>query len=256
VVSEGARLLSSGGIGQVHTKGDRDYVTELDIAIQYTVERRLATETPSIGFLGEEAAPEASRDDHPAEYVWTLDPIDGTSNLVHGLPLCAVSLALVRAGRPVVGVISAPFLNLEYYAVDGRGAFCNESPIRAARTSTLDGAIVSLGDYAVGDTADRENRRRIAVTEALARTTERVRMFGCAALDLAWVAQGRTDGCVIMANNSWDVAAGVVIARAAGAVVIDSDGTVHSPDSQHTIAANPALSRDLIQLIVASTESQ
>ncbi|WP_040784535.1 inositol monophosphatase family protein [Nocardia pneumoniae] len=246
-VEQGAELLSTADRGTVDTKSDRDYVTDLDRRIQDHIRRYLAEETPGFGFLGEEF------DDRPTvstePFMWVLDPIDGTSNFIHGVPLCAVSLGLVHDGEPVIGVIGAPFLGLEYYAAAGQGAYCNDKPINASRTEILGRAIVSIGDYAVGAEAELENKRRITLTAALAATVERVRMFGSAALDLAWVAEGRTDACVMLSNKPWDTAAGVVIAREAGAVVLDSTPRRHSLDSPDTIAASPAVADELVTLL-------
>lgn len=202
-VAEGAALLTESGPGEIHAKDDRDLVTKLDFDIQNTLQSSLHSATPWAGFLGEEAGTDAV-ENLDSEYVWALDPIDGTSNFVHGLPLCAISLALLHGNRPVVGVIRAPFLGLEYYATRGGGAFCNGQQITAGRAEDFDDAIVSIGDYAVGTHAEQRNRSRFAITEALAATVERVRMFGSAALDLAWVAEGRTDGCVMLSNKPWD----------------------------------------------------
>ncbi|WP_373292992.1 inositol monophosphatase family protein [Nocardia jinanensis] len=241
-------MLSSISPGAVHTKGDRDFVTELDLEIQRTVRLHLQSATPWAGFLGEETEGQATSESD-TEYVWTLDPIDGTSNFIHGLPLCAVSLALLHDGKPKIGVIGAPFLGLEYYAGEGMGAFVNDELITTGTAQRLGDAIVSIGDYAVGDRADAANRERFALTRALAESVERVRMFGSAAVDLAWVAEGRTDGCIILSNKPWDMAAGVVIARESGAVVTDSDGREHSAVSRHTVAANPMISSELLRLI-------
>jgi myo-inositol-1(or 4)-monophosphatase len=163
--------------------------------------------------------------------------------------MSAVSLALTHHGVPVIGVISAPFLGMEYFASTGNGAFLNGSPIRASTTHTLHTAIVSIGDYAVGPDARRKNPHRIALTAALADNVERIRMIGSAALDLAWVADGRTDACVILSNKPWDVAAGVVIAKEAGAAVTDATGQPHGISSAETIAATPGIADELTKLI-------
>ncbi|MFI2228554.1 inositol monophosphatase family protein [Nocardia testacea] len=244
----GAALLTTGEVGAVHSKGDRDFVTQRDLEIQETIKRRLRSHAPQIAFRSEETTTQSPDLAH-CESTWVLDPIDGTSNFIHNIPLCAVSLALVHRDRPIVGVIRAPFLGLEYYAIEGRGAYLNDRPIATGRARHLRDAIVSIGDYAVGPGAEAKNRTRFAVTEALAAEVERVRMFGSAALDLAWTAEGRTDGCVIMSNKQWDMAAGVLIARESGAVVTDSDGSIHNVRSRHTVAANPIISRELLQLI-------
>lgn len=252
-VEQGAELLSRAVPGEVQAKGDRDFVTDLDLEVQRAIQGYLHVATPEIEFLGEEAGTGRIADPE-AEQVWILDPIDGTSNFVHGLPLCAVSLALVCGGRPKVGVIRAPFLGLEYYAAEGAGAFANEVIMATGTARQLSEAIVSIGDYAVGAEATAANRHRFVLTRKLAESVERVRMFGSAAIDLAWVAEGRTDGCVILSNKPWDMAAGVVIARESGAVVCDSDGADHSIRARHTIAANPMLVGELVRLVGESFE--
>ncbi|MGW6333131.1 inositol monophosphatase family protein [Nocardia rhamnosiphila] len=249
----GAALLTTAEAGTVHRKGDRDFVTGLDLEIQQTMQRLLRTRTPQIAFRGEESITLSSSFGH-SDRTWVLDPIDGTSNFIHNIPLCAVSLALVYRDNPIVGVIRAPFLGLEYHATAGQGAYLNDRPISTGRAQHLRDAIISIGDYAVGPDAETENRTRLAITEALAAEAERVRMLGSAALDLAWTAEGRTDGCIIMSNKQWDMAAGVLIARESGAVVTDSDGSPHDVRSRHTIAANPIISRELLQLISTSQQ--
>jgi myo-inositol-1(or 4)-monophosphatase len=153
---------------------------------------------------------------------------------------------------PVVGIIRAPFLDLEYHACVGYGAFRDDVRIKSSHTSSLKDAIVSIGDYAVGVDASEKNRQRFAITTVLAEQVERVRMLGSAALDLAWVAEGRLDGCVLLSNKPWDTAAGVLIARESGAVVTDSDGSEHSLTAAHTIAASPTIAPLLLDLIATT----
>lgn len=230
----GAKLMTTSAPGAVRAKGDRDYVTELDVKIQHEIQDHLRRATPDIDFLGEEEG--GGTIDESTEYVWALDPIDGTSNFAHGIPLCATSLALVHRGEPVVGVIVAPFLNLRYHATKGGGAYCNDKPIHASETTDLSRAIVSVGDYATGEGAAEKNRRRFAVTQTLAENVERVRMFGAASIDLAWVAEGRTDACVILSNKPWDMAAGVLLARQAASTISDLAGAPHDIGSRETVA--------------------
>lgn len=242
----GAKLMTTSAPGTVRAKGDRDYVTELDVQIQHEIRDHLHRATPDIDFLGEEEGGGAI--DETTAYVWTLDPIDGTSNFAHSIPLCATSLALVHQGEPVVGVIVAPFLNLRYHATKDGGAYCNDKAIHASETTDLSRAIVSIGDYATGPGAEEKNRRRFAVTQALAENVERVRMFGAASLDLAWVAEGRTDACVILSNKPWDTAAGVLLAREAGSTITDGSGREHDFNSRETVAANPRVTAQLVAL--------
>ncbi|MEV6259020.1 inositol monophosphatase family protein [Nocardia sp. NPDC051911] len=249
-VARGCELLRTAGPGEVRSKDDRDFVTDLDMRIQDTVRRYLQGAVDGVDFLGEET--DDSEAVSSSRYRWILDPIDGTSNFIHGLPLCAVSLALTCDDMPVVGAIGVPFLDLEYHAHAGGGAFCNGRRIAASATDSLSNAIVSIGDYAVGAGAAAKNRRRLAVTAVLAERVERIRMVGSAALDLVWVAEGRLDACVLLSNKPWDVAAGVLIAREAGALVADSDGSDHTLTSTHTIAANPQISDALLKLLAAT----
>ncbi|HET9142264.1 inositol monophosphatase family protein [Actinophytocola sp.] len=244
-VGLGEELMHAARPREVRHKGDRDVVTELDLRVEERVREYLERVTPGIGFLGEEGGGASVLDGE----VWTLDPIDGTSNFAHGVPLCAVSLALVRAGEPVVAAIVAPFLGLRYYAAKGFGAFGVDGPLRASGTTEVSRAIVSVGDYAVGAGAAEKNVVRLRLSARLAERVERVRMFGTAAIDLAWVAEGRTDATVILSNMPWDTAAGVLLAREAGAVVVDAAGAPHDFTSAETIAITPGLRDAVLELV-------
>jgi myo-inositol-1(or 4)-monophosphatase len=237
--------INATSVGSITAKGDRDMVTEVDYAVEREVREFLADETPHVGFLGEEEG--SSGEAGPL--VWTLDPVDGTANYVRGLPLCGVSLALLDQGKPVVGVIDLPFLDTRYTAAYGIGARSNGEVICVSRVAKLSEAIISMGDFAVGIGAEKKNIHRLRLIASLAARVQRVRMFGSAAIDLAWVAHGRTDACVMLVNNPWDVAAGVIIAREAGAAVVSVDGSDHRADSSGTIAVAPHLLEPLMSLI-------
>src|SRR5215472_9565853 len=118
-----------------------------------------------------------------------------------------------------------------------------------SRRDRLAEAMVTLGDYAVGDEAAAKNRLRLSVTAQLARSVLRVRMLGSAAIDLAWLAEGKTDACIILSNQPWDTAAGVVIAAEAGAQVVDLDGSPHTMRSKATIGAPPGLIAEILDLM-------
>jgi myo-inositol-1(or 4)-monophosphatase len=232
--------------GLLTHKGDRDMASEVDYAVERAVREHLRERTPDIAILGEE---EGISGDAQADLMWAIDPVDGTANFVRGIPLCGFSLGLIERGRSVAGVIDLPFLGTRYHAAQGQGAHVDGNRIRASEITDLKDAIVSLGDYAVGDGAEGKNRLRLALTERLAAGVQRIRMVGSAAIDLAWVAEGKLDACVILSNQPWDTSAGVIIAREAGATVSDADGTDHTFDSAATIATTPALSSDIIALI-------
>ncbi len=232
--------------GRLTPKGDRDMASETDFAIERAVAAFLGEATPAIGFLGEEEGHWDAR----TGLTWALDPVDGTVNFVHGSPLCAISLAVINDDEPVLGVVDLPLLGRRYAAVKNRGAHCDRRPIFTSRVRALQDAVIAIGDYSVGAGAGAKNRDRLAVTGQLAETVQRVRMHGSTAVELAWLAEGKVDGVVILSNRPWDTAAGTVIAREAGATVVDVDGTAHSTAAGATIAANPSL-LPLLRAVVA-----
>ncbi|MEW2385433.1 inositol monophosphatase family protein [Micromonospora sp. NPDC047707] len=227
--------------GALIVKGDRDPVSDLDYAIERDVRAFLREETPEIGFLGEEEGQTGS-----AEMRWVLDPIDGTANFIRGLPMCAVSLALVRGDEAVLGAIDVPLLATRYTATRDGGAYANGQRITTSATTRLREAMVAIGDYAVGPGAESRNNVRLALTTRLAAEAQRVRMTGSAALDLAWLAEGKLDAALTLSNHVWDMAAGVVIAREAGAAVVDQDGRDHDIASVVTLAVTPGLREAVI----------
>lgn len=220
--------------------------TEVDYAVERAVRAHLRSKTPDVPVLGEE---EGVTGDRSSELLWALDPIDGTANFVHGIPLCGISLGLVHRNRPVLGVIDLPFLGTRYSAVEHTGAYLGDRRLQVSMTTSLRDAIVAIGDYAVGENAQAKNRLRLALNERLAAKVQRVRMLGSAAVDLAWPADGKLDISLTLSNKPWDTAAGVIIVREAGAVVVDADGTDHTFDSTATIAATPAVVDEITALV-------
>lgn len=247
-VTIASHIISTKLPGIVTAKGDRDMVTEVDYAVEHAVRDFLSRETPEIGFLGEEEGITSAGDG----LMWALDPLDGTANFTHGIPLCGTSLGLIDHDRSILGVIDLPFLSTRYAAAETAGATANGHPIGASTTDALEAAIVSVGDYAVGNGAEAKNRVRLPLNYQLATRVQRVRMFGSAAVDLAWVAEGKTDACIMLSNNPWDTAAGVLIAREAGAIVTDIDGTPHTTKARATIAAAPKILADLVELVAGA----
>ncbi|WP_406443071.1 inositol monophosphatase family protein [Streptomyces sp. NBC_01613] len=244
-LDQASSLVTDMAVGAVRSKGDRDMVSEIDLAVEERVRDFLRKETPEIGFLGEESG--GAGIDGPL--TWALDPVDGTANLVNGLPLCAVSLGLVEDSRSVLGAIDLPFMRHRFRAAEGRGAYADDAPIGPSRTTALDQAIVAIGDYAVGARAQERNVRRLALTRMLAEQALRVRMLGSAAIDLTWVASGKLDASIALSNHPWDMAAGVAIAREAGAVVMDLDGSPHGLRSTATIAVAPGLRGTMLKML-------
>lgn len=236
-------LLHDGGTGDRVYKTDRDFATSTDFAIEDAVRELLARETPAFGFLGEERGHTGNRDRYSC-----LDPIDGTTNSTRGLPNHGVSLALIEDQTPAFGRIALPAHGEHYITHDGT-AHLNGRPIHVSDTAELRDSIVSMGDFATSADRAKKNRRRLAMLGALGASVGRVRMFGSAATDLAWLAVGRLDAIIIDANRTWDVAAGIALARAAGAVVTHLDGSPYDIDGPNVLAATPCVHGSLVALL-------
>lgn len=249
-VDVGAGILRRGRshIGALIAKGDRDFATDVDLQIEAAIKKALGTATPEIPFLGEEQG--AVGDGRAGGPMWVLDPIDGTINFAKDSPLCAISLSLVVAGQPVLGIVDTPLLGERFIARAGEGAYLNGSRIRIAEVDSLRDAVIGLADFKVGVGSEQENRVHLALLARLARESLRVRMHGSAALDLAWLAAGRLHATVMLSNLPWDVTAGLLVVREAAGAVYDYDGSEHDGDSRFTLASAPALV-DPIRRIVA-----
>jgi myo-inositol-1(or 4)-monophosphatase len=233
----------------VSAKGDRDMVSDIDVEIEHAVRGYLHERNPEIGFVGEE---EGSTTPDALGLQWLLDPIDGTANFVKGIPLYSISLALVIDNRPILGIIDVPADGSRYSAAEGYGAFYGDTPIHVRPTEELRTATITVGDYAVGERAETKNELRLAVNGRLAQRALRVRMLGSAAIDLAWLAHGRTDAAIIFGGKAWDVAAGVILVREARGIVIDATGAKHTLRSVSTIAASPQLAGQVLDVLPRS----
>ena len=198
---------------QVSMKGAGDFVSRADIAAEQIIKSELMNARPTYGWLGEEGGGEGGKD--PTRR-WIVDPLDGTTNFLHGLPHWAVSIALEHKGQVVAGVIYDPAKDEAFFAEKGEGAWMNESRLRVSGRDKMIEALFATG-LPFGGRADLPD-----TLQDLARlmpTCAGVRRFGSAALDLAYVAAGRFDGFWERRLNAWDLAAGVIILREAGALV-------------------------------------
>lgn len=247
-VDLGARTLRRGRshIGALIGKGDRDFATDVDLRIESEIKASLAQATPEISFLGEEEAGEEAR----GQARWVLDPIDGTINFARDIPLCSISLSLVLGGQPVLGIVDVPLLGERFIARQGGGAYLNGTRISVAEVTGLSEAIVGVADFKVGVGSEEENRVHLAALARLARESLRVRMLGSAALDLAWLAMGRLNATLMLSNLPWDVTAGLLLAREAGGVVFDYDGSPHDARSRFTIASTQSLVEPVRRIVV------
>ena len=247
-VDTGARILRQGRshIGELIDKGDRDFATDVDLQIEGAIKASLAEAAPGVPFLGEEKGGEGATD----QARWVLDPIDGTINFARDSPLCSISLSLVIAGQPVLGIVDTPLLGERFIAHQDSGAYLNGTAIKVTEVGALHEAIVGLADFKVGVGSEEENRVHLGVLARLARQSLRVRVHGSAALDLAWLAAGRLNATLMLSNLPWDVTAGLLLVREAGGVVFDYDGSPHNAESRYTIAATPSLVEPVRRIVV------
>ena len=225
--------------GGVQSKAPGDYVSEVDLASEAAIREALEAAAPGIAFFGEEGG--GTRGD----LGWVVDPLDGTANFLHGFPVVGVSVALVEAGRPVVGAVHAPLLGETFTAVAGGGAFRDGEPIRVAGRPPAS-AICNTG-FPFKRKHRLDDYRRVFEGAFLA--LEDLRRAGAASLDLAWTAAGVFDGFFEIGLGAWDVAAGALLVTEAGGVVTDWAGDTRAwLASGDILAAPPAVHEVLLGL--------
>ncbi len=229
---------------QVSLKGPRNFVTAADRKAEETVRVELAKARPDYGFLGEEGG---AREGSDKSHRWIVDPLDGTTNFLHGIPHFAVSIALERDGAIVAGVVYNPANDELFVAERGKGAYLNDRRIRVAGRQKLADAVVACGMPHFGRGGDLAlARAEIAAAQA---NFAGLRRYGAATLDLAWVACGRLDCYWERALSPWDVAAGSLLVREAGGFVSDCDGKGDYLKSGDIVAGNDFMHRELLRLL-------
>lgn len=240
--ARGAEVVRTafGAARNVREKAPGDLVSDADTASEHAIRDALAESSPGVAFFGEEGGGERG------DVGWFVDPLDGTTNFVHGFPVVGVSIALVAAGEPVVAVVDAPLLGDTYWARRGGGAFRNGGPIRVSGRAAAS-AICATGF------PFRAKRERLdaylPVFERALRQFEDLRRAGAASLDLAWTAAGVFDGYFEPALATWDVAAGGLLVREAGGVVTDWDGDPRAwLVSGDIVAGPPAVHARILEL--------
>ena len=227
----GAAIMDLAGRATAWEKGPSDLVTQADLASQEIVRRTVLGAFPDHVLVGEEDP--KSWGQARAGYRWIVDPLDGTLNFVHGLPHYAVSLALQRQGEVLVGAIYDPNRDECFTAIAGQGAWLNGRPIRPSRIIELSGAMAAASfPYQL----DRNSPDLLTFLEATSRC-QTIRRTGSAALNLAYVAAGRIDLFWAYATKVWDVAAGMLIVREAGAVITATDGGPFVLENPHFLSA-------------------
>jgi myo-inositol-1(or 4)-monophosphatase len=234
-------------LGQVKvaTKQQSDYVTEVDKAAEAAIIDVLRDAYPKYGILAEESgAIEGSEGD--SEFEWIIDPLDGTTNFIHGFPQYAVSIGLAQNGVMQQAVVYDTSRNELFTASRGAGAFLNDKRIRVGNRTKLADTLIGTGfPYRVFDKMDQY----LAIFKELTQKTAGLRRPGAASLDLAWVACGRLDGFWEFGLAPWDMAAGSLLVSEAGGLVADTRGEQDYLHNGDMLAANPKIFAQLLQVI-------
>ncbi len=229
---------------QVRSKGRFDLVTDADVASQRAIHSYLMERFPGHAFLGEEEGSSKARPTPDAPPTWIVDPIDGTTNYVHDLPLYCISIGLQVEGELVVGVVYEPTRAEMFAAATGQGAWLNDKPLRTSTAASLEEALIATGfppDL-------RGNEATLDWWRYFSFKTQALRRTGSTAINLAYLAAGRFDAFYAFDNHVWDVAGGVVLVREAGGVVSNIDGAAYDPYTPDALATNGPLHPALVEI--------
>jgi myo-inositol-1(or 4)-monophosphatase len=228
---------------QGSVKGPGNFVSAADHRAEAILREELAKARPGYGFLGEEGGLVAGSD---KTHTWIVDPLDGTTNFLHGIPQFCISIGLERQGTMIAGVIYNPIVDELFTAERGKGAFLNDQRLRVAARRDLTEAVFACG-------LPHRGRGDLALFrsefEAIQDKVAGLRRFGAAALDLAWVAAGRVDAYWERDISPWDIAAGLLLVREAGGFVTDVDGKDTMMQTGSIVAGNETMHHELLNLL-------
>jgi len=234
---------------QVSSKAPNDFVTEVDHAAEAAIIDTLLGAYPGHGILAEESG--SSRGARDSEYVWIIDPLDGTTNFIHGLPTYAVSIGLAFRNQMQQAVVYDPARNDLFYATRGRGAYLNDKRLRVSRRSRMADALIGTGfPFRKGD----DLGRYLHMMESVMKVCAGMRRPGAAALDLCYVAAGWYDGFFETGLSPWDVAAGSLLVTEAGGLIGNFTGEADFLHRREVVAGNPKIYGQLVQLLAPFTE--
>ena len=245
--SAGKILLEMLGTTSIrHKKNPRDLVTEADVAAQKVIESIVLGTFPDHRFLGEEGNLTPLSQGNSSEFCWMVDPLDGTTNFVHGVPSFGPSIALTRGKDVLCGVFYNPMTEEFFSAVQGQGAFLNGKPIQVSTWQTLAESLVAVSF----PTSLREDSPDLIAFMKTAPLCQAFRRTGSTALNMAYVAAGRFDATWAYACHPWDIAAGIVLVTESGGIVTKPDGSPIdlSDPAPVCAAANEALHRQLMEI--------
>ena len=241
------QMAHFGSALRVDKKGAIDLVTEIDLRVEREFRALIGERFPHHMVLGEEFSAEADRHTVP-EYCWVFDPVDGTTNYAHGLPIFCSSLALEIGGVPSVAAIYDPSRRELYTAERGQGAWLNGAPLRVSTARTLIDSLLCTGfPYSV----QIDTEALVGLFGEFLKVSRAVRRLGSAAIDLCYVAAGRLDGFWEQSLHPWDVAAGALIIQEAGGRVTDLAGGPYSSRAGNLIASNGHIHGAMVEIIQA-----
>jgi myo-inositol-1(or 4)-monophosphatase len=229
---------------QVSKKGPSDFVSTADLKAEKTLLRELGKARPEFGFLMEE---QGVREGADKSQRWIIDPLDGTTNFLHGIPHFAISIGYEKDGEILAGVVYDPVKDELFWAERGRGAWMNDRRLRVSGRSELSQAVLATG---IPHNGRGDPREFVAVLGLLMARTAGIRRMGAASLDLAYVAAGRYEGFWELGLDPWDVAGGSIIVKEAGGFVTDYAGRDRAVQSGEVLAANDHLHAGLSKLIL------
>lgn len=231
---------------QVSLKGPSDFVSSADRRAEDLLYKELSKARPSFGFIMEERGKVAGSD---SSQTWIVDPLDGTTNFLHGIPQFAISIAAMKDENIVAALVFNPVADELFVAERGRGGFLNERRLRVAGRRELSNSVVCCGIPHAGRGDPAKFRNELAAVQG---KVAGVRRTGAAALDLAWIAAGRFDGFWERGLSAWDLAAGMLLVREAGGIVTDLDGELSVLEKGSVLAGNEFIHRDLLSAIKAA----
>jgi len=235
---------------RISSKGPNDFVSEVDQAAEQTIIETLLTAYPGHGILAEESGRTHGAKD--SDYVWIIDPLDGTTNFLHGFPVYAVSIALAFRGQVQQAVVYDPTRNDMFYASKGRGSFLNDKRLRASKRTRLSDALIGTGfPFRKGDNF----KRYVQMFEEVMQSCAGLRRPGAAALDLCYVAAGYYDGFFETGLNPWDIAAGSLIITEAGGLIGNFTGEADYLYQREVVAGNPKVYGQLVQILAPYTRA-
>ena len=230
---------------QASKKGPADFVTQTDLRVERALREELSRTRPHYGFVMEEGGVVEGLD---KTHRWFIDPIDGTTNFIHGIPHFAISIGLEREGHLVAGLVFNPIRDEMFTAEKGQGAWLNDRRLRVSSRRELNSAVVATGIPFHGRGGHEEFLTELP---KIMHEVAGVRRFGAASLDLAFVAAGRFDAFWERGLSAWDVAAGVVVLREAGGQVSDLDGGDNFLEGGQILASNTVLHASMLKCLRA-----